>query len=170
MRVFIIRHAKSSWEHDVPDRERPLSKRGRKDAPKMARRMIREGLVPDFVLCSDALRAMETWDLMQMEFDRAELQPAVEYHSCIYDMGHETEWSGFHSAVRSVPTGVRRLGLVGHNPGLESLVQQLSQETVRITTCNVVELRNDVKTWADFFARSDARLGQVLRPREPRQA
>ncbi len=136
----------------------------------MARRMISEGLVPDFVLCSDALRAMETWDLMQGEFDRADLQPVVEYHSCLYAMGHESDWSGFDLAVRSVPKDVRRLALVGHNPGLESLVQRLSQEDVTMTTCNVVELRNDVKTWSEFFTRTDARLGQVLRPREPRQA
>ncbi|MEU8927341.1 histidine phosphatase family protein [Kitasatospora sp. NPDC048545] len=61
--LIVLRHAKSAWPPDVPDRERPLGPRGRRDAPEAGRWLRRRGLVPDTVVCSPARRARETWEL-----------------------------------------------------------------------------------------------------------
>ena len=61
-RLVLLRHAKSAWP-DVADHERPLAKRGRRDAPVVGRWLGASGYVPDAVICSTAARARETWDL-----------------------------------------------------------------------------------------------------------
>ena len=61
---MLLRHAKSAWP-DVPDHDRPLAGRGRRNAPVMGRWLRTNGYVPDQVLCSTARRARETWQLAQ---------------------------------------------------------------------------------------------------------
>ena len=63
-KLMVLRHAKSAWP-DVPDHERPLARRGQRDAPVMGRWLRAAGHVPDQVLCSTARRARETWQLAQ---------------------------------------------------------------------------------------------------------
>src|SRR3990172_12140295 len=59
--LMLLRHAKSSWKDaEVPDHDRPLNKRGKKTAPQMGRLLSTEGLVPDLILSSTAVRARET--------------------------------------------------------------------------------------------------------------
>ncbi len=61
-RLIVMRHAKSSWKHaGLTDHQRPLNKRGRKDAPRVARALIERGWTPRRVLSSDAARTRETW-------------------------------------------------------------------------------------------------------------
>ena len=68
--VLLLRHAKSSWNHpSLGDFDRPLAPRGRKAAPRIARFMRAEGLIPDVVFCSAALRALETWALVAPGLD-----------------------------------------------------------------------------------------------------
>ena len=66
-RLVLLRHAKSDWPDDVPDHERPLARRGRRDAPAAGRWLRKSGYVPDLVLCSTARRARETWQLAEEE-------------------------------------------------------------------------------------------------------
>jgi phosphohistidine phosphatase SixA len=61
-RLVLLRHAKSDWP-DVADQDRPLAKRGRRDAPAVGRWLGQSGYAPDAVICSTALRARETWEL-----------------------------------------------------------------------------------------------------------
>ena len=63
-RLVLLRHAKSAWPHGVPDHERPLAGKGRRNAQAVATWFIDEGPVPDLALCSDALRARHTWELV----------------------------------------------------------------------------------------------------------
>ena len=60
--LILVRHAKSSWDLDVDDHERPLSGRGRRDAEAIGRLLALQSLRPDLVLCSTATRTRETWD------------------------------------------------------------------------------------------------------------
>src|ERR1700761_5387448 len=61
--LVLLRHAKSDYPEEVPDHDRPLAKRGRRDAPVVGRWLAESGHVPDAVVCSTALRARETWEL-----------------------------------------------------------------------------------------------------------
>ena len=63
---MLLRHAKSDWP-DVPDRDRPLAKRGKRDAPVVGRWLHDQGYLPEIVICSAARRTRETWDLMAPE-------------------------------------------------------------------------------------------------------
>src|ERR1700735_1567796 len=66
-RLILLRHAKSAWPDDVPDHDRPLASRGRRDAPAAGRWLRKSGYVPDRVLCSTARRTRETWQLVEEE-------------------------------------------------------------------------------------------------------
>lgn len=114
-RLVLLRHAKSDWP-DVADHERPLAKRGRRDAPVVGRWLSRSGYVPDAVVCSTALRARETWDLVS-----AELAPGapgvVGYEPRVY----EATVLGLLMLVREFDPTWRTAIIVGHNPGLAEL-------------------------------------------------
>lgn len=63
-RLVLLRHAKSAWPHGVPDHERPLAGKGRRNAHATGAWFAGEGPRPDLVLCSDAVRARHTWELV----------------------------------------------------------------------------------------------------------
>ena len=118
-RLLLLRHAKSAWP-DVPDAERPLNDRGRRDAPAMGRWLQSSGYVPDVVLCSTACRTRETWDLMAPELDVA---PPVHYEQRIYEA---TALSLLH-LLREAGNGHRTVLLIGHNPGIAELAIGIAQ-------------------------------------------
>src|SRR5262249_62423484 len=78
--LVLLRHAKSAWP-DVPDHERPLARRGQRDAPVMGRWLRTNGYVPDQVLCSTARRARETWQLAR---DGLGADPPVSFEPRVY--------------------------------------------------------------------------------------
>ena len=122
-RLVLLRHAKSDWP-DVADQDRPLAKRGRRDAPAVGRWLGRSGYAPDAVICSTALRARETWDLASAGLRAAVpgAAPAVRYESRVY----EATVLGLLMLVREFPDEWRTVLLVGHNPGLAELTVGLS--------------------------------------------
>ncbi len=118
--LLLLRHAKSSWDDaTLDDADRPLAARGRKAAPVMARAMSRHGWVPELALVSPALRTRQTWALVAAELPRpVETRLAPEIY--------EAEPESILDAIRSVPPAIRRLVVVGHNPGLEHLAESLA--------------------------------------------
>lgn len=168
MRLILIRHAKSSWKGDVPDHERALNARGREDAPKIARWMKTVEIRPELVLCSDAARAVETWDLMQPIFEEAGCSAPVEYHSSIYKAAHGGNLSDLTETIGAVDDAIQTLVVVGHNPSIEDLVLALTGESKRVTTCNVLDLRHAANSWFEFVGRGDVEIWSHLFPREPR--
>jgi len=122
-RLVLLRHAKSDWP-DVADHDRPLAKRGRRDAPAVGRWLGASGYVPDAVVCSTARRARETWDLaatgMAAAVPRA--SPAVRYEPRVY----EATVLGLLMLVREFDAGWRTALIVGHNPGMAELTVGLA--------------------------------------------
>jgi phosphohistidine phosphatase len=117
-RLVLLRHAKSAWP-DVPDHERPLAGRGRRDAPVMGRWLQETGSRPDQVVCSTAQRTRETWRLVAAELD---VTPPVTYDERVYGA---TAAELLDLARESGP-GVQSLLLVGHDPGLPDLALALA--------------------------------------------
>jgi len=116
-RLVLVRHAKSDWP-DVADHERPLAKRGRKDAPVVGRWLVEAGCVPDAVVCSTALRARQTWELASGAFAAAgAAPPPVRFESRVY----EATVLGLLMLVREFEPEWRTAAIVGHNPGLAEL-------------------------------------------------
>ncbi|GAA5036617.1 SixA phosphatase family protein [Streptomyces siamensis] len=118
-RLVVLRHAKSAWPADVPDHERPLAARGRRDAPAAGRALAGADWLPDLALCSTAVRARQTWELAAEQWGTP---PPVRFDRRLYG----ADAPELLAAVREVPERVRTLLLIGHNPGLEDLVLDLA--------------------------------------------
>jgi len=121
-RLAVLRHAKSSW--DVPgldDFDRPLNDRGWKSARRMGRELKARGLRFDYVLASSAVRVRETLEGLSEEYD---LGAPIHFEQAIYLAATQT----LVSLVRDLPEEVKAPLLVGHNPGLERLVVELTHD------------------------------------------
>ena len=122
-RLVLLRHAKSDWP-DVADHERPLAKRGRRDAPAVGRWLGRSGYVPEAVVCSTARRARETWELAAAGLADAvrDAAPPVRYEPRVY----EATVLGLLMLVRELPDDQHTVLIVGHNPGIAELAVGLT--------------------------------------------
>jgi phosphohistidine phosphatase len=114
---MLLRHAKSDWP-DVPDRDRPLAKRGQRDAPVIGRWLRDHGYQPEIVICSAALRTRQTWDLVAPELGGS---PSVTFEPRAYAASAIT----LLYLVRELPAACRAALLIGHNPGVSELASNL---------------------------------------------
>lgn len=121
--LVLLRHAKSDWP-DVADYDRPLAKRGRRDAPAVGRWLGESGYVPDAVVCSTARRARETWELAAGGLAGVDpgASPVVRYEPRVY----EATVLGLLMLVREFDDAWRTALLIGHNPGLAGLATGLA--------------------------------------------
>jgi phosphohistidine phosphatase len=122
-RLVLFRHAKSEWP-DVADHDRPLAKRGRRDAPAVGRWLAASGYLPDAVICSTARRARETWELAATGLAAVAPgpAPAVRYEPRVY----EATALSLLMLVREFDDAWRTAVIVGHNPGLAELTVGLA--------------------------------------------
>jgi phosphohistidine phosphatase len=158
--LLLLRHAKSSWnEPGLADHDRPLNKRGRKAAPRMARLLREMALRPDLVLCSTAVRAQETARLVLSEWDSP---PAITTHEKLY----HCEPSGFVELLRTVTEPNHVLMLIGHNPGLEEFLAQLTGQSEHLSTAAVARVDLDLTAWSQFAEVTRGKLIGLWRPRE----
>jgi phosphohistidine phosphatase len=118
-RLVVLRHAKSDWPVGVADRDRPLGRRGQRDAPAAGRWIAEHVGVPDAVWCSPARRTKETWELLAAQLGGS---PPVEFDERIYEAGV----SDLVEVLRETAKGSSSVLLVGHNPGVQELVLALA--------------------------------------------
>jgi phosphohistidine phosphatase len=143
--VTLVRHAKSSWsDSTLPDIDRPLNKRGKRDAPRMAVRVAGRGARPDLLVSSPARRARKTAaafaEALGVDHDAIRIDERV-YHGDADDL---------LGILREQPDAIDHLMLFGHNPDLTDLVNRFDCAPIgNVPTCGVVELRLDVDRWAD---------------------
>ncbi len=119
MRLWLLRHAKSSWdEPGLDDRDRPLAPRGERSADRMSDYLLAEGIRPDVVLCSSALRTRETLARVLPALG-PDLEIHIEPALYTFDAGSLLE------RVRAIPDGVSAM-LIGHNPAMQELAIRLA--------------------------------------------
>jgi phosphohistidine phosphatase len=117
--LLLLRHAKSSWDDPhLADHDRPLSERGRRAAVAVRDHLARVGTMPELVLCSSAVRTVQTLELIRPSLPAG---TAVEIDPELYgaDSGE------LLARLRQVSTSVRSTMLIGHNPGIENLAASL---------------------------------------------
>jgi phosphohistidine phosphatase len=150
MRTLILfRHAKSSWTNSgLGDFDRPLAERGEKAAPRMAAYIAEQGLVPDLVLCSAARRTRDTLDLSLPSWTP---EPRIDLVKALY----LAEAPTLLALVHDTPEEIRRLMIIGHNPGLQNFALALiGRDTPearpmaeKFPTAGVAVIRLDVADW-----------------------
>ena len=146
LQLTLLRHAKSCWDNDLPDFERPLNKRGLQSAPKMAERLKARKCRPDLALVSPARRALETARIvlpaLGLEEDEIRLEERIYDGACglLLDLVRETD------------SHFKHLLLVGHNPGFTELWNILARDKVpNIPTCGAFCLKfPDLENWEDL--------------------
>ena len=160
-RLIVLRHAKSSWNTDAPtDHARPLNKRGRRDAPRVAARVSALGWQPQRVISSDSRRTRETWARMAEHLAGAQVSFERDFYR------------GGLADVRRALCQLRghdisTVMVIGHNPGWEDMVSELLGHDLRITTCNAALMNSDARSWSGAFSTTPAfHLDTLLRPKE----
>ena len=118
--VLLFRHAKSSRDDPAAaDFDRPLAKRGRRDAPRMGKWMREAGIEPDLILCSDAKRARETWHGLSQTLHST---APVLFERGLYLAGAKV----LSNRLRRLTGNINSVLVIAHNPGLEEVAQALS--------------------------------------------
>ena len=156
-RLILMRHAKSSWKyHDLSDHERPLNKRGRKAAVKVAKELIRLEWIPSKLNSSDSERTKETWKRMSKHIEGVE----VEYSRKLYH-------SGTKKILKNLPdnTECETIMILGHNPGCADFLAYLCGEWHRMPTAAtaLLTIKNPDESWKN---ESNWVLEELLLPRE----
>ena len=117
-RIVLFRHAKADWPQ-VPDHERPLADRGRKDAAVAGLKLADTGIPIDLALCSTAVRTRETWKLAVQEFPH---RPKTVYEERLY----EASPGELIAVLNETPDDAQNVVLIGHNPGVHGLAEILA--------------------------------------------
>lgn len=167
-RLYLLRHAKSSWDEDgVDDFERPLSGRGRKAARAMAKYLAQHKIRPALVLCSAAVRTRATYDLIEPRL--AGVPASIEAGLYAADRGN------LLARLHRLDDHLGSVLLIGHNPGLERLAvfladphgdaAALEKLADKFPTGALAVLETDAAHWAELDG-GTCRLTGFVRPRD----
>ena len=165
--LLLMRHAKSSWKHkDLTDQERPLNKRGRSDAPLMGHLLVDRELIPQRIVSSSAVRARETAEaILQVLNGTTHFSGQVDYLDNLY-MAEATE---YYSVLHDIPDALERVMVIGHNPGLETLLQLLSNRIESLPTAVLAHIVLPIEHWSDLTNDTTGELIEIWRPKELRE-
>jgi len=158
--LLLMRHAKSTHKDpSLPDHDRPLNTRGERDAPRMGRRLRAENLMPDFIVSSPAKRALATAEAVAV---------ASHYASALVVAAdlYPGEPAAFVRVLSHLPEKCHRVLIVGHNPGLEMFIGELTGTAEALPTAAVAVVDLPIERWQEFCQETRATLRHVWRPRE----
>ncbi len=151
--LFLVRHAKSSWnEPALPDKDRPLNDRGKRDAPKMGERLAKRRVKPDLVLSSPAARALATAEIIAKKLDYKRKNIVVD------DRLYAVEADELLDLIRQLGDELERVMLIGHNPELTELAHRLSSKITHLPTSAVAEFTFDAESWSRIGKDKPARV------------
>lgn len=158
-RLFVLRHAKSSWDDaNIADFDRPLNDRGLEAAPFMGRLMFRRHLTPDVILSSPAKRARQTAELIK---EAAGWSTAVRFEDSIYEASPIT----LCRVTAGLPDDAVNAMIVGHNPGMEGFIRVLTRRLESMPTAALAIIDLAIEEWKQIDE-GTGRLVEVVRPKE----
>jgi phosphohistidine phosphatase len=144
-KLFLIRHAKSSWDDPaLPDKDRPLANRGKRDAPKIGKRLAKREVKPDLILSSPARRALTTAEIIGKKLDYKAKNIVVD------DRLYAGAVNGLLDLIHKLDDNLKRVMLFGHNPEFMGLAHRLSSEITHMPTCAVAEFTFNAKSWSNI--------------------
>jgi len=144
-KVILVRHAKSSWEFNLPDHKRPLNDRGLNDAHLVSLAIKSTFKKPDSALSSHAIRAKTTADIFAENLD---FEPGfLEVNSELYDFSG----NGLVSVIKQLPNILQSVMLFGHNHALTYFVNAFGSTYIdNVPTCGLVTIEFDIDNWANL--------------------
>lgn len=156
--LLIFRHAKAATRKgSTADRQRALTERGVADAVEIGQQLADEELLPDLVICSDAVRAVQTLESARAGWPAP---PTVEMTGSLYVAdGHRV-----FELLSATAGTADRVMVVGHNPALEEFVGLATGTPVTLKTGMVAVLKIDLDAWSEFDPSTGARLKSVISP------
>ncbi|MEO1998092.1 MAG: histidine phosphatase family protein [Planctomycetaceae bacterium] len=158
--LLILRHAKSSWaESGMHDHDRPLNKRGQRDAGRMGQLLTRERLSVATMLSSTAKRARCTAELLQTELDEP---PQAHFLNELYHARPEDCMECVAKTCHDEPCVL----VIGHNPGLEEWVFDLTGSGVRFVTAALARVEIELESWSLLRAGVRGNMVGLWVPRE----
>ena len=125
--LVLVRHAKSDWSGSEPDLQRPLAKRGRRQAPEAGQWLAEHVGHVDLAVVSPAVRTRQTWELVSAPLAEP---PPTRFEDRVYAASS----SALLDVVRGLTNDATTVVLVGHNPGLEDLATTLTRQWVSMPT------------------------------------
>jgi phosphohistidine phosphatase len=157
--VLLLRHGKSKRGPEyATDFDRPLAKRGKRDAARIGAFLVEQDLVPELILSSPAERARDT---ALRCAEAAGCPDALRFERSLYGGGDEA----YLSLLWALEDTVSRVLFVAHNPDIEIVVEELGHRYVRMPTAALARIDADVDRWVDLFE-SPRRLVWVQYSRE----
>lgn len=145
-KLLLIRHAKAAHDLNYVDFERPLKSSGIKDAEFMAGRLLSEKIVPQQLVTSPALRTVSTADIFAQYLSLAKPKEDLR----VYDASRLT----LLEVINSFDNKKDFIGLVGHNPTMEQIINHLTGNTVDFPTCAIALIEFDLDDWAAVSAQT----------------
>jgi phosphohistidine phosphatase len=157
--LLLLRHAKSSWNQpELHDHDRPLNKRGKKEAPLVGKYLKDHDLLPDLIISSTARRAKDT---AQAVADESGFSGQIDLYQDLY----LSDTSCYLDILRCLPDETNRVLAVGHNPDLEELLTLLTDVNEHLTTACLVQVGLPISSWQELNEATDGRLQNLWSPR-----
>ena len=157
--LLILRHAKSSWDNpDLRDYDRPLNKRGKKDAPRMGKHIKTVKLIPDRILTSSAKRARKT---------AKRLAKACGYSGKIkkLDSLYHAPVGIYYETLQAIPDKYNTIMVVGHNPTMEQLLHHITGQYHRMPTAALAHIEFPLNNWESLSPNTEGTLIDLWTPR-----
>ena len=144
--LLIIRHAKSSWDLSVlNDFDRPLNDRGKKDAPRMAKRLLDKDVPINCFVSSTAMRAFTTATYFAEAYKQSS-KNIIQFPE-LYDASPAI----FYEVIYKISDHFKTIAIFSHNPGITAFVNELTTTSVdNMPTCAIFALTINCNSWADF--------------------
>ena len=158
--LLILRHAKSSWKYeDLTDFDRPLKKRGIHACHKIGHLLRVQDLVPQHILSSSARRAHDTAELVAEECG---YENDIHFTRDFYAAGPKA----YIEALHRLDNHYVRVMVVGHNPGLEILLEELTGQIERLPTAGLAQVRLPIAKWQALTDMTEGKLINLWVPRQ----
>ncbi len=157
--LLILRHAKSSWDNsNIADHDRPLNKRGKRDAPRMGRLIREKNILPDLIISSTAKRAATTAKAVA---DACDYEGEIEFTRAFYHADADT----FLEQLSSLQTHYAVVMIVSHNPGVEELLEDLTGLWERMPTAALAQVELNIDKWSELGDETEGILKNLWIPK-----
>ncbi|WP_207491715.1 SixA phosphatase family protein [Aridibaculum aurantiacum] len=144
-KLLLIRHAKSSWDFYNEDFDRPLNDRGHKNAPEMAKRLLKQDIKIDAFVSSPAVRALSTAEYFAKAYD-VKSKHIITIPS-LYHAAPEI----FYSVIEELDDELKTVAIFSHNPGITEFANEQTNTRIdNLPTCGIFAIKADIKHWTEF--------------------